>query len=486
MICAVINGPSYQEALYQIEQAKTAHLVELRLDYFTEIDLDEIKNICQSIKKPKIFTLRSKEQGGKYQKTEIERLQTLKKLATLQPEYLDLEYNIDRTFFKEMVNSFPDLKIIISYHNFLETPKNLGSILGKMQAIPAHFYKLAVQVKNILEACFVVSLCSSNVIAIGMGYYGQMTRILGCKKAPITYACVDEDKAAFGQLSLNQMVNQYHCDNITPNTKIYGLLGEPIESSVSDVSHNELFFSYRKGAIYLKLSVDKQILKDTLYHLKKLDFQGLSITMPLKEAILPFLDNIDIEAKEIGAVNTIVRKENQFIGYNTDGVGALNAIERHFLVKNKKILIIGAGGAAKAIAYEANKRGAFISVLNRTISKAKEMAKTMPLKILDFDSMPTEELENYCVIINCTPLDNPLSLKGVRSQTLLMDINTKNINSTFLKIAKIKNCKIVYGYEMFVEQALAQFCLWFGIDIPIQEMKATLTRKVEEILSINS
>ena len=244
MLCVCISGPSYEEALSQIESTMQADLYEMRLDLF-DFSLDRLKELQSSFNKPIIFTLRSKSQGGKCFLGKKERLEKIKKLAFLGPDYIDLERNTPKAFIKNIKNSFPKIKIILSYHNFDNTPKALASILALMQKTEASYYKIACQTNSSLDAFRLLFLAkdSSNVITIGMGEKGALTRIL----APIvgmdfTYCSTQETSAvAPGQLSIGTLVNTYHSKQLSPTTKIYGIIGNPLSQSISDITHNAVW-----------------------------------------------------------------------------------------------------------------------------------------------------------------------------------------------------------------------------------------------------
>lgn len=484
MICVVIKGLNFQETREQIAKAlRYADLVELRLDYWISLDIEAVKNLRDEFSIPMIFTLRSESLGGSCKLPEDKRLATIKSLLTCQPDYFDLECSISPRFIEEAMSSYPAIKLILSYHNFAETPGNLDEIYQEMQKIPASFYKIAVTAKNSLDAMRLLcwaKKANGTLIAISMGSYGQMSRILaplmGC---PITYAALDEDqKTAPGQLSAKVLIEQYHCRSLTPLTKIYGLIGDPVELSMSNKTHNSLMAACGLDAVYMKMQVRPSELADFLQFAKQLPFQGLSVTMPLKEAILPFLDHIDPQALDMGAVNTLVFEQGQISGFNTDGIGALNAIEKDYLVKGKRIVIIGAGGAAKAIAHEAHRRGGILTIINQTTEKAIQLAERFEGRGKGLDGLATCVKEGYDILINCTPVSMPIHPDDILPQVVVMDIKSVPKETTFLQCAKEKGCTMIYGYEMFIEQALGQFRLWFKNQLDSRKSRQILEEVV--------
>lgn len=480
MICVVIKGPTFEEACQQISQALAyADLVELRLDCFSMLDIATLKTLRLQFSIPMIFTLRSQSQGGSYTQSEENRWKDLRRLAELKPEYLDVESHVPF----HCIPQFSGTKLILSYHNFTETPENLEEIYQQMQHIPASFYKIAVTAKNSLDALGLIcwaKKCDEKLIAISMGLHGQISRILGPTiGCPITYASLEDDQtSAPGQLTAKTLIEQYHHRSLNPETALYGLIGDPVDQSISDETHNNLINACGFNAVYVKMQVNPNELPEFLYLAKQLPFYGLSVTMPLKEHIVPLLDEIDSHANDIGAVNTLLFEKGKIFGFNTDGVGALNVIEECFPVKNKRVVIIGAGGAAKAIAYEAHRRGALVTILNRDRKKAHQIAQSKQYIGMGLDEMATCAEEGYDILINCTPVSLPIPKEHMLSHAIVMDTKTKPKETLFLKSAKERGCPIIYGYRMFVEQALGQFLLWFKDRIDIQSSREILIKKI--------
>lgn len=484
MICIVIKGPSLDEVYQQIRKASEYRcLIELRLDYFLSRDYASLKKLRAAFSVPMIFTLRSKLHGGNYSQTEDCRLAEIRSLADLKPEYLDLEHTTSHSLIDDIATHHPEIKLILSYHNFLETPKNLDNIYYEMKKVPASFYKVAVTAKNSIEAlqllCWAKNRSDNTLIPISMGGYGQITRVLGpVVGTPITYASLDDDQqTALGQLTAKILIERFRFPFLNLNTRIYGLIGDPVTQSISDDTHNSLFSTCGLNAIYVKIQLSQSELGNFLHLAKKLPFHGLSVTMPLKEVVIQHLDELDPKASDIGAVNTLLFQEEKLMGFNTDGKGALDAIEKKILVKNKRIVIIGAGGAAKAIAYEACLRGGIVTIINRSPQKAQQIAKKFQCKTQRLAEMADCERSGYDILINCTPNPLPIHPQYILKKSLIMDIKTTPEKISLLHHAKEKECLIINGYEMFVEQALGQFILWFGDRLPTQECAQTLKKE---------
>lgn len=237
------------------------------------------------------------------------------------------------------------------------------------------------------------------------------------------------------------------------------LIGDPVEHSISDQTHN---FILRGIATYEKRRISRDRLKKTIDHLVAEGFSWVAVTMPYKEAVIPFLDEIDPQAAAIGSVNTIVIHEGRTIGYNTDGAGAINPIETRSTVQGKTILILGAGGAARAIAYEAKERGGDVFFYNRTYERAKILADQFGVKALNeiphhYDIL----IHTTCVGMNPQPNEMAIRPEQILPGAIVMDIVYSPLKTKLLKEAEMRGCQIITGLEMFSELSYLQFALVF-------------------------
>lgn len=302
--------------------------------------------------------------------------------------------------------------------------------------------------------------------AMCMGSHGQLTRIAApLFGSALCYAALKENQAtAGGQLTLEELLTGYHFSKLSRFTKLYGLIGDPVDKSLSYYTHNHAMQQLGLDALYVRMQVTEPELGACLHQMSQLGFAGLSATMPLKEKILPYLDNIDPEARQMGAVNTIVFRNKKSFGYNTDGIGALNSIEEVIAVSGKLLLIVGAGGAARAIAFEALKRGARVTILNRDGRRALQAAAAMGSPHCTGDELSRISFyaEEYDVLVNATPADMPIESSRIRPGTIVMDIKSKPLMTPFLLEAKARGAVCIPGYRMFIHQAVEQFRLWFG------------------------
>lgn len=473
----VIAGPSLAEAQAQITQAEAyTNLVEWRLDLFETQDITPLRTLKQHSRADTIFTLRPISQGGKWEKGEEARLAKIEELASLIPAYIDLEHNVPQNFVDHLKQKYPDIKIILSRHNFEQTPSDLSSMLNDLQAKKADYHKIACMANSSLDTYKMLALAklaSPNCMLMTMGPSGYISRILASVVGrPITYVSLSEAQAVVpGQISANELLEVYGFAGLNPSTAIYGLIGDPVDQSVSHISHNEVMRHFMLSSVYVKTQVAPHELGQYLALAKQIGIKGLSVTIPHKEAVMQYCDSVTPEAKLIGAVNTLEFCDGKIIGSNTDAQGALDALEAHIKVKGKKIVVLGAGGAARAIAWQAIHRGADVTVCNRSRARAQKLAADIGCKAASLDDIVGS---GYSVIINATSVQNPIDPKYMIRGTHAMDIRTLPKDTLFLQQARLCGCELVFGYEMFIKQAVLQFTTWFkGID----------PKKVEQVLT---
>ena len=433
---------------------------ELRLDLFPCINLVLVQRFIQSSTHPVMLTLRSLSHGGKFQGTELERESFIEQLLRLEPDFFDLEYDMSPEFLKRVLKNYPKTKFVLSYHNFQETPLNLDEIYHLKVQYEAFTYKIATMTLSVNDALKMLNFSKKRpkVSAICMGDKGVFARVLSPVVGNlVNYASLERDsQTAPGQLTVSELVELYNYPMLNSKTAIYGLIGDPVTNSPGHLYHNSIFNKKTLNAVYVKMEVKLEELAEFIPLAKKLDIRGLSVTIPLKEVIVPFVDEINDSIKPIGAINTLLFKKGKILATNTDGVGALNAIEKKTLVFGKKVVLIGAGGAARSIAFEACSRGADVWVLNRTLKKAQEVAVSIGCRSGGLKDVPLD----YDILINCSPDPMPINPDKIRDKTIAMDIVYFPRKTTFLKEAELRDCRIVYGEEMFFNQAEGQTSFW--------------------------
>jgi shikimate dehydrogenase len=269
-------------------------------------------------------------------------------------------------------------------------------------------------------------------------------------------------------------------------TKLYGIIGNPVQHSLSPILHNGAFKRLGWNAVYLVFEVKN--LEEALRGIRGLGVRGVSVTIPFKTEVIPFLDKVKGLAKKIGAVNTIVNRGGKLIGYNTDCDGALEALEEKMNLRGKRVVLLGAGGAARAIGFGLKGRDCQLIIANRSKKKGEGLSKELGCDYLPISSlvrMKAGELEAD-VIINATSLgmvprdgETPIPKKLLRKGMMVMDIVYEPLQTKLLREAKEKGCLTINGLEMLIRQGVAQFLIWTGKRPEIGQIKKDLRRVLE-------
>ena len=467
MICIPVTACTTQEAINELKEAsKHADVVELRIDYIKSPDLNALLKVK---KKPVIVTNRPKHQGGLFAGDEESRISLLKKAVELNADYIDLEYDcVDK------IKDLGDTKLIVSYHNFDETPKNVKQIHKNLTKSNAHIVKLVTFANDITDNFYIFDLLNETdypTIAFCMGELGQISRILSPKfGGKLVFASLTSGKeSAPGQLTIDDLTNIYHVQEINNSTQIFGLLGNPVAHSKGHYIHNALFKEKDINAVYMLFKVEN--IATFIDVVKKFGIDGLSVTIPHKESVIKYLDEIDPIAKKIGAVNTVINRNGKLVGHNTDCPAAINALEKIVnksgsLIQNKKVVIIGAGGAARALAFGLKEKGANIKLVNRTFERCVELADEVGCS---YGKLPETGEIDADVLINTSSVgmypnveDSPVSDAMLKQDMILFDVVYNPQETKLLKDAKANGCVTLDGVEMFVGQAALQFELFTG------------------------
>jgi shikimate dehydrogenase len=274
--------------------------------------------------------------------------------------------------------------------------------------------------------------------------------------------------------------------NVSGKTRICGVIGDPIEHTLSPIMHNTAFEAQKLDYVFLAFKVKSQELENAVNGMRALSIRGLNVTMPHKSSILKYLDRIDLSAQIINSVNTILNREGKLFGFNTDGVGAVKALRENGVELNgRKVLLLGAGGAARAIAYAIARESDELAVLNRTLKQAQDLAKllekTANKKIVAGALTPKEiqlNLQDSDILINATSIgmkpksiESPVPPKLLRSNLAVMDIVYNPIETQLAKDAKTAGAKVVSGVEMLIYQGAASFEIWTGKTAPVEVMR---------------
>jgi len=284
--------------------------------------------------------------------------------------------------------------------------------------------------------------------------------------------------------------------NISGKTRVCGVIGYPIEHTLSPLMHNAAFEAVGLDYVFLAFKVKPSRVEDAVNGMRALNIRGLNVTMPHKSRVMAHLDRIDLSAQIIGSVNTILNKENLLFGFNTDGVGALKALKENGVeLKGRKVLLLGAGGAARAIAYTMAKEADELAVLNRTVKQAQSLSKLLEKsfnkKIVAGSLSPSDiqkNLQDSDILINATsvgmkphPDESPVAPKYLRPNLAVLDIVYNPLETKLAKDAKLAGAKMVSGVEMLIYQGAASFEIWTGRSAPVEVMRKAALSHLQKV-----
>jgi 3-dehydroquinate dehydratase/shikimate dehydrogenase len=420
-------------------------------------------------------------------------LDVLTKAAAAGCQLVDLELQTATKCKPEQIQKLRTrAALILSFHDHHAT-KKLDETLEKMQKYPVDFYKVVSTATTLSDNVVMMKFLEKesdrhSLVGLCMGEQGIISRVLGVRAgSAFTFAAVTrEEQTAPGQVTAQDLRGVYRIEQVDVATRVYGVAGDPVSHSLSPIIMNTAMRRENVNAVYLALHA--KTLKDLVACVRDIPIHGLSITMPYKEAILQYLDNTDSHTTKIGACNTIVRaQDGKLYGFNTDTAGVVRPLEQRLALEGARVLVLGAGGAARAAVFGLKERGCEIFILNRSAAPAQKLArqakartiKRQDLKKLSFD-----------VIVNATPVgmsntrESPLNENEINAK-YVFDMVYDPQETRFLKAAKARGAQIIPGIEMFVHQAARQFEIWTGKPAPWDDMLRVVTIALQERAGAN-
>lgn len=275
---------------------------------------------------------------------------------------------------------------------------------------------------------------------------------------------------------------------ISGKTKCCGIIGDPIEHTISPPMHNAAFKKLGLDYVYVSFRVKRKELDQAIQGIRALNIRGLNVTIPHKVAVIPLLDKLDELARKIGAVNTIVNDNGVLTGYNTDATGFLQALlERGIEPKEKNVVILGAGGAARAISFILAEKGASLVILNRTLDKARECAPRGEVRALALNQENlVKALDKADILVNATSVgmspnvgETLVTSNLIQPNLVVFDIVYNPVKTKLLKEAEKAQAKTISGLEMLLWQGALAFEKWTGIKAPIELMRKEAVKALE-------
>jgi 3-dehydroquinate dehydratase/shikimate dehydrogenase len=487
-LCVAVQAPTPAELFSRAEAVlKDARFLEFRLDLLAKpaAALPQLKDFLAHHRDvTAIATCRRKPNGGGFTGSMAAQLEILLKAAEAGCQIVDIEVESAEQATRPQFARFRDslhaagTALLVSFHDFTRT-KGLPQAAQRIEAFAPEFVKVVSTARNLADNLAVLRLiedqsAGTQVIGIAMGEEGLISRVLGPRAgAAFTFAASGEGvETAPGQATAHSLVDLYRIDQLDQATRIFGVAGNPICHSLSPLMHNTAFRRESVNAVMLPLKV--KALDDLLTIVRELPLGGVAVTMPLKQEVLPHLANMDPLTARIGACNTLrTGADGKLYGYNTDVAGVIRPLEKRMKLKGARILVLGAGGAARAAIFGLVEQGAEVLITNRTHETAVSLARKAKAKALKHDQLAKNRFD---AIINTTPIGmsgvHPLlPLKENELNTnLVLDLVYNPLETPLLKLAKSRGLHTIGGIEMFIQQGARQFEIWTGKPAPEAEM----------------
>src|SRR6266566_2384939 len=497
-VCVAIAASNPVEMIQKADViVRDNPFVEFRLDYLPKPALALVKLKTFLEYHPEalvVVTCRRAVNGGKFRGSVASQVDILAKAAAQGCHLVDIELEsasqLKPSDFNRLRRS---ANLILSFHDFRGT-KKLEETFAKMQQYPADFIKVVSTANslydNVVMMKFLEKYSSTHsLVGVCMGEQGVISRLLVVRAgSQFTFGALSAEEAtAPGQIVARALRDTYRIDQVDAATRVYGVAGDPVAHSLSPVMLNAAFRRENVNGVFLALHA--KTLKDLLACVRDIPIHGLSITMPYKDTIIKFLDNTDSHTTKIGACNTVVRaQDGKLYGFNTDSAGVVRPLEQRITLDKSKILVLGAGGAARAAVYGLKERGAEVYILNRSAGPAQKLARSARARLLKRAAL---KKQTFDVIINATPVgmgntrESPLNEDEIQAR-YVFDMICDPPETRLIRLAKARGAQVIPGIEMFVHQAARQFEIWTGKPAPWDDMLRVVTLALQERVARNA
>jgi 3-dehydroquinate dehydratase/shikimate dehydrogenase len=450
---------------------------ELRLDYLQDsTDLEtRLHQMFLRLHLPQtIATCRRTQAGGLFRGSVEQQAAILKAAVRAGCQWVDIEIESVWRAGSSLLREFRPAQVIVSYHNHRQMPE-LGSIYRRLARLPVRVVKIAAHARQLRDNLRVLRLLREHrrhapkLVALALGSAGIPSRLLalqwGC---PFTYASAGNHVAvAPGQLPSEVMRCVYHVDHLDRRTQYFGVVGSRASTSLSPAMQNTAFRAKHLNAVYLPCETNR--LADFLAFARKMGFLGFSVTMPFKHAIVRDLDWVDPLAARVGACNTVAVQNGKWMGWNTDAAAVVEVLTKRLRLAGSRILVLGAGGAARAAAYALRAEGAGVLIAARREAAARRLARGISAQVVPWGSADGLEVD---AVINATPVGMaphtdvlPVDLARLRVR-VVFEMVYYPPETRFLAEARGRGLTTISGLEMLVAQGARQFEIWTGQAAP--------------------
>lgn len=496
-VLVVIGRTRHKMVTAELQEAvkRGTNFVELRLDFLAKAI--DFKRLTPFKKCPWVATLRRPADGGRFPGTEPERQVILRQaIVSGTFEWVDLETDIATA-----IPRFGKVKRIISFHNLHETPANLEDIYTNMLKQDGDVYKIAVMAQTPEDMVRVLKLqqnAPKPTVAFCMGDIGQPSRFLAVRYgAPWIYAAFNKERGiAPGLPSLDDFRTTYPIRSVSPSTQIFGLVGDPVGHSFGPLLHNQIYQRLGVNALYLPFRVPRGMLPQAIEAYGDIPVSGYSVTIPHKEAAAQLAREAELNVQITQAANTLIRlPDGVYAAANTDYGAAIDSMKAHLTeramegpvtqLSQLSVLILGAGGVARAVAFGFHREGAQITITGRTYERAQKLAEEVKCKAVDWHARHSISFD---VLVNCTPVglhpnvdEAPCHFSILKPGMTVFDTIYTPETTLLLREARARGCHTITGVDMFVRQAARQIELFTGLTPDLAIMRETMRKALSPL-----
>ncbi len=487
-VCLCLTGKTLAEDKAIVERYRQyIDIAELRLDFLNEDERLKVREFPASVDVPCILTIRRKSDGGNFIEGEASRSMLFAWALAFASQdksknfaYVDFEDDFRVSSLQDSALAY-GIKVIRSYHNMTGMVDNIPQRLNEMRFTGFEIPKIACMPSSLADVTRLFEqtkgLANTEQIIVAMGPLGLPSRILAAKtNSYLSFTSpleLRQNLLSLGQIDPITLNDIYHFHSIDAQTKIYGITGWPLKVTSSPELQNKFFANDSLNAVFVPFKAEKVV--DAFNFAKSTGIRGFSVTIPHKEMIIPHLQKIDETAMAIGACNTVVNRNGVWTGYNTDCTGFSKALLEFSGFKDlngKKVAIIGAGGAARAVAYALHELGAKCCIFNRTLGKAKIIAQKYGFEYATLSPDSSELIQRYSdIIVQTTSIgmgsvgpsdetNDPLYFYDFSGHEMLYDIIYVPSVTPIMARAALAGCKTHNGSTMLLYQGEAQFELY--------------------------
>ena len=463
---------------------------ELRLDYLQDFSQFEsqLHQMLARLHSPQaIATCRLASAGGMLRGSVNDQVAVLAAAVRAGCQWVDVEIESVEKGGVEMLRQVRPAKLLVSYHDFHKT-RRLGPIYRRLVRLPVQAVKISTQARHLRDNLQVHRLLQAHhrrqprLVALAMGASGIPSRLLSLLwGSAFTYAAPFEHSlAASGQIPAEVMRSVYRVERLDRRTALYGVLGSHASISLSPAMQNAAFQAKHVNAVFLPCETNQ--LADFISFARELELQGFAITMPYKRAILRALNWIDPLANRIGACNTVAVQHDRWMGWNTDAAAVVEVLTKRLRLAGSRILILGAGGAARAAAYAVRAEGAEVVIAARRDQAARGLARGVAAQVVPWGDAESLEVD---AVINATPVGMypqvdsiPVDLARLRVR-VVFDMVYYPLATRLLNEARGRGLTTIAGLEMLVAQGARQFEIWTGLAAPRALMEQAVRQALD-------